>query len=145
LGTSAVPSRVLADTGPLVAWLVERDQHHEWAVQQFEGLTVGLLTCEAVLTEASLIIHYHNGDPSVIVELVNRGILKVSFSVENESEVLFRLMRRYRSVPMSLADACLVRMSEIFEDSQLLTTDSDFEIYRRFGRRAIPTIMPGKD
>jgi hypothetical protein len=43
---------------------------------------------------------------------------------------------------MSIADACLVRLTEILPDSLLLTTDSDFKIYRRLGRRAIPTRMP---
>jgi predicted nucleic acid-binding protein len=137
-----VANHVVVDAGPLVAWLVRVDQHHDWAVTQFAALPAGLLTCEPVLTEASLLIAYHGGDPCVVMELVNRGVLKVPFGVEAESATLLRLMRRYRNIPMSLADACLVRMSETIEESQVLTTDGDFRIYRRFGRKVIPTIMP---
>jgi uncharacterized protein len=53
-------------------------------------------------------------------------------------------MQRYDSVPMSLADACLVRMSEIYPDASVLTLDSDFRIYRKYRDQPIPTIMPSK-
>ena len=135
-------SRVIVDAGPLVAWMIGGDQHHGWAKEQFEHLPAGLLTCEPVLTEASLLIGYHGGDSAVVVELINRGVLKLAFALDEESAGISKLMRKYRNVPMSLADACLVRMSELNEDSQVLTTDSDFQIYRRFGRKVIPTILP---
>ena len=51
-------------------------------------------------------------------------------------------MARYTNVPMSLADACLVRMSELYPDSLVLTNDSDFAIYRRNRNQTIPTLMP---
>jgi hypothetical protein len=52
------------------------------------------------------------------------------------------LMRQYRDVPMSLADACLVRMSELNTDCEVMTTDRDFLVYRRLNRRVIPLIAP---
>ena len=52
------------------------------------------------------------------------------------------LLEKYADIPMSIADACLVRLTEILPDPLLLTTDSDFKIYRRLGRRVIPTRMP---
>jgi hypothetical protein len=51
-------------------------------------------------------------------------------------------MQKYSNVPMSLADACLVRMTETYADAILLTTDTDFRIYRRHGRRVVPCVMP---
>jgi uncharacterized protein len=57
---------------------------------------------------------------------------------------LRRLMTRYATVPMSLADSCLVRMSEIYPKSHVFTLDSDFRIYRRNGRQMIPTIAPDR-
>ena len=51
-------------------------------------------------------------------------------------------MEKYIDVPMSLADACLVRMTETLSDPVLLTTDADFRIYRRLGRQTVPCIMP---
>ncbi len=54
-------------------------------------------------------------------------------------------MRRYQSVPMSIADACLVRMSEIYTQSSVITLDSDFRIYRKNRNQEIPVIMPELD
>ena len=52
-------------------------------------------------------------------------------------------MAKYHDIPMSLADACLVRMAELLPDPVVLTTDSDFAVYRRFGRRVVPYLSPG--
>jgi predicted nucleic acid-binding protein len=54
-----------------------------------------------------------------------------------------KLFLKYRSVPISLADACLIRMSELHPESRIFTLDSDFNLYRKDRRRIIPTIMPG--
>jgi predicted nucleic acid-binding protein len=51
-------------------------------------------------------------------------------------------MRKYADVPMSLADACLVRMTEVFAEPTLLTTDSDFRVYRRHSRHVVPCVTP---
>ena len=135
---------VLVDTGPLVAWLIASDSQHAWAVAQFARLPPPLLTCEAVLSEAAHLIEYHGGEPAVVLDLVARGVFRVPQQIERDSRVLSVLLRRYRNVPMSLADACLVRLSELHDPSAVLTLDSDFRIYRRHGRSLIPLIMPAK-
>ena len=52
------------------------------------------------------------------------------------------LMQKYADVPMSLADACLVRMTETLGDPLILTTDADFRIHRRHGCHIIPCVTP---
>jgi len=44
-------------------------------------------------------------------------------------------MKRYASVPMDLADACLVQLADMLETGAILTLDSDFEVYRWRRRR----------
>jgi predicted nucleic acid-binding protein len=53
-----------------------------------------------------------------------------------------RLVARYRDRPMSLADACLVRLAELFDEAEVITLDRDFSIYRKHGRQTIPLISP---
>ena len=77
-----------------------------------------------------------------MLELVQRGVLDVAFDVEDEVDRLIELQRTYANVPMSLADACLVRMTELHARSRVLTTDSDFNIYRRNRRQVIPLCAP---
>jgi predicted nucleic acid-binding protein len=60
----------------------------------------------------------------------------------DDAEAVLRLLTKYENVPISFADACLVRMTETTNEPILLTTDADFRIYRRHGRQAIPYLMP---
>ncbi len=134
--------KTLVDSGPLVALLVKRDQHHDWACQQFERLTAPLLTCEAVLSETQFLVHRFGGNPLVVLDMVARGALNVAFQVEDEIDRLRDLQSTYCNLPMSLADACLVRMSELQSRCRVFTTDSDFRTYRRNGRQVIPALLP---
>jgi predicted nucleic acid-binding protein len=138
-----VPKSVVVDTGPLVAWLDAADERHEWAKEQFARLRPPLTTCEAVLTEAAHLISRGGGDPQSVVSLLAKGVVVIGISVQEEAPHLQRLMQRYRAVPMSLADACLVRLVERLHGSVLMTLDSDFHIYRYHGRKLIPLLAPG--
>ncbi len=74
--------------------------------------------------------------------MVSSGVLKIYFSLPNEIETVEKLMKKYANVPMDFADACLVRMSELIENSVVFTVDSDFLIYRKHGKKQVPLIYP---
>ncbi|MYA34982.1 MAG: PIN domain-containing protein [Gemmatimonadales bacterium] len=137
----------ILDTGPLIAFLNSRDGHHRWAREQWARVEPPFLTCEAVIAEACFLAQrLGSGAPEAVVSLVERGVLDVSFRLADEAAAVARVMKvmkKYDDVPMSLADACLVRMSEQHPGSVVLTLDGDFRIYRRSGRHPIPTRMPG--
>jgi uncharacterized protein len=135
-------TRVLADTGPLVAYFNRRDRWHRWAADQMAALQPPLITCEPVLTEACFLIQRSGGKPAELLAWITRGGLEIGVDVESDAAEIAVLMNRYRDTPMSLADACLVRLAERVADCRLLTFDSDFAHYRRSGRRAIPLLTP---
>jgi len=95
-----------------------------------------------VVAESCYLLRNLEGGSSSVLELIQRGAVSLAFSLADESTAVARLTKRYRDVPISLADACLVRMSEMFTGSEVMTVDADFRIYRRQGRGVIPTIMP---
>jgi uncharacterized protein len=132
----------LLDTGPLVSFLGQGLRHHMWAVEQWKRLRPPLLTCEPVLTEAAFLLKRESRDADPIFALLEREVIRIGLSVQEEQADLRALMRRYRNRPMSLADACLVRLSEIHSAAEVLTLDSDFRIYRRHGNKVIPVRMP---
>ena len=132
----------LLDTGPLVSFLASGLRHHAWTVEQWKRLPAPLLTCEPVLTEASFLLKREGRDTDALFALLERGVIRIGLAVEEEQADLRALMRRYRNRPMSLADACLVRLSEIHTAAEVFTLDSDFRIYRRHGNRVIPVRMP---
>ena len=132
----------IIDTGPFVAYLSRADAHHDWAGEQFERFEPPFLTCEAVVSESCFLVERSGGDPALVLDTVARGGVRLDFSLAAHLEGIHRLMNRYKDVGISLADACLIRMSEVHSASQIMTIDRDFLIYRRDGRRTIPLIAP---
>ncbi len=133
---------VLLDTGPLVSFLAIGLRHHAWVCEAWKHLRPPLLTCEPVLTEAAFLLKREDCETDALFALLERGVIRVGLHVEEEQADLRALMRRYRDRPMSLADACLVRLAELHEDARVFTLDADFRIYRRHGNKVIPVLMP---
>lgn len=133
---------VIVDTGPLVAFLNTRDTWHEWAVARLSEIEPPLETCEAVLTEAAFLLRVDSRGPDALLDMLERGLLICHFELAEEAEHVRRLMKRYADTKMSLADACLVRLTEQRRQARVLTLDGDFRRYRRLGRQVIPLIAP---
>ena len=133
---------ILIDTGPIVAALHKNDEHHAWAVEQFKTRPLPFLTCEAVLTEVAYVLYRIGLSPGAAFDLVISGGIVTDFDMEAEAASLKALLERYDNVPMDVADACMVRMSELHSGSEVLTLDSDFTVYRRHRNKTIPLITP---
>jgi predicted nucleic acid-binding protein len=101
-----------------------------------------MLTCESVISEALFLLRGVNGGARKIAELLSDGGLRIGFTLASESASVCGLLDKYSDVPMSLADACLVRMTELYPKHALLTLDADFRIYRRHRHRDLPLIIP---
>lgn len=132
----------LLDTGPLVAFFDRSDADHEWAKAQWAKAPLPLLTCEAVLAEAAYLLRERAGlAPEKLLALFERGIICIPFRLEEHAALVARLLKRYRDRGMQLADACLVRMSELKRDCRVFTLDkAEFEVYRRFERLVVPLV-----
>lgn len=135
-------TKVLIDSGPLVGFVSETDQHHRWAVEVWSNLYEPLWTCEAVVSEAIFLLHSDGVSHETLLTLFERGLVKLDFDLSNHQSDVWQLLRKYADQPMSLADACLVRMAELNEHCQVFTTDKDFKVYRRKGRHVIPLLAP---
>jgi hypothetical protein len=134
----------LTDSGPLIALLDSSDGHHVWAVEQFSQLSSPLLTCEGAITEVMHLLQDAGVQPWGALELIERKIITIQFELEPNLDRVLSLMKKYADTPMDFVDACLVTMTETKRDCRLLTLDSDFRVYRRFERHAIPLISPAK-
>ena len=135
-------NEIIVDTGPLVAMLVQTDDHHDWAVERLRELPPPFVTCEPVLAEVAHLVRRIPHGIERVVDLLHSNLLRVDLDLMTERAAIGRLLRKYADRPMSLADACLVRLAELNERSAIFTTDGDFTVYRRHGRRTIPLITP---
>ena len=131
--------KAIADTGLIVAFANREDLHHRWAVEIVRHLEPPVLTCEAVLAEAA----FHLRSSSLVLTLVEEGLLKVAFDASSHLLQLTELALRYADRQPDLADLCLIRMSELFPRHMVITVDEDdFRVYRRNRREVIPLLCP---
>ena len=137
--------RAIADTGPLVAFLDRAERHHGWVSQKVAELEAPLLVCEPVLAEAMFLLARAHKGQDALFGLLENGALRVALHMDEHMSALRALLRKYQDRPMSLADACVVRMAELYERHAVLTLDSDFTIYRKQGGGQLALIRPDAD
>jgi len=133
-------ANALVDAGFLVALLNRHDTHHRWAAAQVAHHQPPWKTCDAALSEAFFLLGTR-GHASLAAMLRRQAVIP-AFDLAADLERVLDLMQKYSDIPMSLADACLVRMSETNPDPVVLTTDTDFRVYRRHSRQIVPSITP---
>jgi predicted nucleic acid-binding protein len=135
--------QVILDTGPLVALMDRQDRHHLWVQSQLKNLTFPLLTAEAVIIETCFLLQRQDSSlVSLVFNALKNGFISIPFVLDQEHQPIHILLEKYASVPMSVADACLVRMSETWGQAHVFTLDSDFRIYRKNRNEIIPCIIP---
>ena len=136
--------RIILDTGPLVAFFRAADQHHAWTVERWRELPAPFHTCEAVIVEALHLLRQEPQAGALLLRFLKQQRIKLDFDLKSQIATVEVLMGAYKNVPMSLADACLVRMAEMIPNSSIFTLDSDFLVYRKHGKRGIPVILPSE-
>jgi predicted nucleic acid-binding protein len=132
----------IVDAGPLVALLSPNDYQNGWAAEQAQAAPTAVLTCDAVISEACFLLKRDGQEADKVFELIEAGFLRSEFDLHAEYRAVRDLMRHYHDMPMSFADACLVRLSETYSDCVVWTLDRDFGVYRRNRRQTIPLVAP---
>jgi len=134
--------RAIADTSFIVAFLNYDDRYHDWAKEIGRTVSDPFFTCEAVLAETA----FQVGSASRVLALLQDGFLKIAFDVAENIEEIQVLAERYRDRTPDLADLCLIRMSELYDDLPVVTVDeSDFCVYRKNRRDVIPIVCPPRN
>ena len=134
--------RAIADTGFIVAFLNYDDRYHDWAREIGRAVSDPFLTCEAVLAETAFQVE----SASRVLALLQDGLLRIAFDLAENFEEVQVLAERYRDRTPDLADLCLIRMSELYDDLPVVTVDeSDFRVYRKNRRDVIPIVCPPRN
>jgi uncharacterized protein len=129
----------ILDAGPLIAALNSRDEHHAWACETLDRLGPPFYSCPEAMAEAAAM----TGQPAAIVEMIQAAEIMLHFNLSDQTAAVLALLKKYHDRDMDLADACIVRMTELMRDSRVITLDrADFAVYRRNGRELIPVIVP---
>ena len=121
---------VLLDTGPLVALFNKRDQFHYWALTELNFDQVRLVTCEPVLAELFFLTNNSDKVIYAISGMIEDKLLFIESGFSTSPDKFFKLLKKYQDIGTSIADISLVQLFNHTENSEILTTDSDFLIYR---------------
>lgn len=121
---------VLLDTGVIVALLDRNEGAHKACANAVQQLEAPLLTCEAVIAESCYLLRNLAGASEAVIENIAAGMFQVAFQLSHEATSVKQVLRKYRDRKIDLADACLIRLADMFETGDILTLDRDFSIYR---------------
>jgi uncharacterized protein len=136
---------VLLDTGVIVALLDRSERNHARCAAVANELEAPLVTCEAVIAEATYLVRNISGAADTILENVEAGLFEIQFRLGTAAKPIRALMKKYARVPMDLADACLVHLADTLDTGRILTLDDDFRVYRRRRNRAFELLLDGHD
>lgn len=135
----AIDEPVLVDTGPLVAYLNQRDVEHDACARVFDQLPLGKsFTCWPVLTEAAYLIRTRLGlsNPHPLLDLIRGDELDLSIIGRSDIDAIIDVYSRYHDLQVDLADAALLAIAERDDLITVFTTDRrDFRVYRRLDGR----------
>jgi uncharacterized protein len=123
-------SPVLLDTSVIVALLHRRDANHKTCVRALDELRRPLVTCEAVITESCYLLKEAAGAVQSVIANIHAGVFEMPWRLADSAGAVRVLMEKYRDMPASLGDACLVQMADELDTGDILTLDRDFASYR---------------
>ncbi|WP_296619459.1 type II toxin-antitoxin system VapC family toxin [Marivirga sp.] len=132
---------ILIDAGPLIALFDRSDQYHLKAISFLKTLERGLITTWPVITETSHMLSFSTKAQANFLEWIERGGLKIYEMEHDHISRLSELTKKYDDVPMDLADASLIVVSEVKGIHQIASIDSDFYIYRDIRNKYLENIF----
>lgn len=124
-----------------MALLDRSERHHVLCVDTLSDLTGSLVTCEAVVAEACYLLRNMPGAPEAVIRNVANGVFQTPVRLADRAVSIEKLLKKYRNVPMDLADACIVDLADQIGTGRILTLDRDFEVYRWRSRRKFELIV----
>ncbi len=131
---------VLVDAGPLVALIHADDREHGRCKKVLDSLHDSMGTVWPAFTEAMYLLSFSSRAQDALWELIEMQAVQILSLDAGDIPRMRELMRKYRDLPMDLADAALVRVAEREKLRRVFTLDRrDFGIYRpaRMGRFSV--------
>jgi predicted nucleic acid-binding protein len=133
---------ILIDTSFIVALYNKSDRHHAKCLHVLDTMDRPAVTCEAVITESCFMLRQSPGAATDLLSTIENGTLEIHFQLGRSAALISALLEKYRDLPASFADACLVQMADQLDTGDVFTLDSDFKHYRWRRNRAFNMLIP---
>ena len=140
--------RILIDSGILLSYYQQQEPLHQAVIAFFDQNTAQLVTSPICIAEVLWLLG-SPGDPRVLaaqnhlLSAVSRGGIEAINLLPEDYARVAELNGRYADLPGDFADLTLVSLSERLDIAEILTLDSDFDVYRRFRKQPFCRIPLG--
>ena len=132
---------ILIDTGPIVALLNRRDKRHKRVLEFTQNYSGGFVTTWSVITEATHLLRNSIQAQLNLLEWIRRGGIEI-FQIENSDvERMITLTKKYSDLPMDLADCSLIIVAEKLGIDEIISIDSDYDVYRTLKKEALTNLL----
>ena len=131
----------LIDAGPLIAMFDRDDKFHKPVIdflQEFEGT---LITTWPLVPETTHMLDFNIYVQIDFLKWIKRGAMRLANLDYEDLERLIELIQRYEKIPLDLADASLMVISERMNIRDIVTIDSDFTIYRTENKEYLSNLL----
>lgn len=132
---------ILIDTGPIVALLNRRDKHHQRVLAFTKSYNGGFITTWSVITEATHLLRQSIQAQLNLLEWIRRGGIEIFHIEKYDIERMIAITEKYSDVPMDLADCSLIIAAEKLDIREIISIDSDYDIYRTLKREPLTNLL----
>lgn len=133
--------KCLIDTGPMIALFNKSDKYHEKVIAFMKDYNGFLYTTWPVLTEVLYMLNFNIQTQLDFMRWIDTGAVSVKNLENTDISEIIKLIDKYSDIPMDLADASLVMISENENIKEIISIDSDFQIYRSIKKKYLTNIF----
>ncbi|MFW5879341.1 MAG: type II toxin-antitoxin system VapC family toxin [bacterium] len=131
----------LIDAGPIIALFNKNDKYHKVIKEFLKDYQGKLITSWPVITEASHMLDFNVHVQIDLFKWIKLGGLLIEEVNIDDIGRIITLSEKYSDIPMDLADASLVVLSEKLKIKEIITIDSDYYIYRTIEKEMLNNIL----
>jgi predicted nucleic acid-binding protein len=133
--------KTLIDSGPLIALFDRSDRYHTRVIEFLKRYKGELITSWAVLTEVSHMLDFNLKVQIDFLKWIERGGVRV-YEISQSDIVHIRvMMEKYIDIPMDLADGTLMYITNVENIKEIISIDSDFDIYRTLKKQNLNNLL----
>ena len=127
--------KTIIDSGPLIALFDRSDKYHNDVLNFMKEYKGKLITSWAVITEVSHMLDFNLQVQIDFLKWCEVGGIEVYNITQDEISNIRVMMEKYIDIPMDLADGTLMYIANKENIKNIVSIDSDFDIYRTLKNR----------
>ncbi|MCH9740850.1 MAG: PIN domain-containing protein [Epsilonproteobacteria bacterium] len=133
--------KTIIDSGPLIALFDKNDKYHKTVLNFLEGFHGEFITTWSVITEVTHMLDFNLNVQIDFLKWIELGAVTIYNIEQKELREIIRMMSKYTDVPMDLADSTLMYVAQKEKIQNIVSIDSDFDIYRTIKKQALCNLL----